>query len=57
MDTEQSYGIWKENEDKALKQYPKEKGNKCTDCGIKTRYFNQCMKCYEKMIAQAKSMY
>jgi methionine synthase II (cobalamin-independent) len=48
---------WKELEDRALKQYPKSKGNVCLDCGIKTRYFNQCERCYEKMIAIAKAMY
>jgi hypothetical protein len=54
---EESYGIWKQREDEALKQYPKEKGNKCIDCGIKTRYFNQCLNCNDKMIAGAKIMY
>ena len=56
MKKEISYGIWQENENKALKQYPQKRGNKCLDCGIATRYFNQCMKCNEKMIAQAKIM-
>jgi len=56
MAREKSFGVWKENEDKALKQYPQKKGNKCLGCGIKTRYFNQCMKCNEEMIAEAKMM-
>ena len=56
MNKEISYGVWRENENKALKQYPQKRGNKCLDCGIATRYFNQCMKCNEKMIAQAKIM-
>lgn len=54
---ENSTGIWKEREDEALKQYPKPNGNNCLDCGIKTRYFNQCEQCNDKMINHAKSMY
>lgn len=57
MKTEKTYGAYREKEDEALKQYPKSNGNKCINCGIKTRYFNQCVSCNDKMITGAKIQY
>jgi hypothetical protein len=42
---------------KLMKQYGQDPQNKCLDCGQPLYYFNQCDRCYEKMIAHAKSMY
>jgi hypothetical protein len=45
---------WEKQERIAIKQFGENKNAHCLDCGVKTRYFNQCEKCYTETIDKAK---